>query len=185
MTVTTELDLQSFVLLRLGERRFALAANHIAELVAPSRIFRFPHRTPKVEGVILRRGRMIPVCDVGDILIGKSILSRRFYLLAVRDYGSQPISGSVLAGPEPRQVSGSALTDPESKKEWVAIPVTGECELINAEVTPASESDAPHVAGWLSHNGEVIEVLRMDALTPGPAPAPVRNSVPTLVESRP
>lgn len=172
MTVTTELDLQSFVLLRLGERRFALAANHIAELVAPSRIFRFPHRTPKVEGVILRRGRMIPVCDVGDILIGKSILSRRFYLLAVRDYGSQPTSGSVVTGPE-------------SKKEWVAIPVTGECELINAEVTPASESDAPHVAGWLSHNGEVIEVLRMDALTPGPAPAPVRNSVPTLVESRP
>ena len=172
MTVTTELDLQSFVLLRLGERRFALAANHIAELVAPSRIFRFPHRTPKVEGVILRRGRMIPVCDVGDILIGKSILSRRFYLLAVRDYGSQPISGS-------------ALTDPESKKEWVAIPVTGECELINAEVTPASESDAPHVAGWLSHNGEVIEVLRMDALTPGPAPAPARKSVPALVESRP
>jgi chemotaxis signal transduction protein len=172
MTVTAELDLQSFVLLRLGERRFALAANHIAELVAPSRIFRFPHRTPKVEGVILRRGRMIPVCDVGDILIGKSILSRRFYLLAVRNYGFQRVAEPVHA-------------DPESKKEWVAIPVTGECELINAEVTPASESDAPHVAGWLSHNGEVIEVLRMDALTPGPAPAPVRNSVPALVESRP
>src|SRR5207245_9580628 len=53
MTVATELELQAFVLLRLGDRRFALAAHHIAELVAPSRIFRFPHRTPKVEGVIL------------------------------------------------------------------------------------------------------------------------------------
>jgi len=127
MTVSTEIDLQSFVLLRLGDRRFALAARYIAELVAPSRIFRFPHRTPRVEGVILRRGRIIPVCDVGHTLIGKGILSRRFYLLAVRDYVFQ--------------------------KEWVAIPVTGECELINAEITPASESDAPHVSGWLSHNG--------------------------------
>jgi chemotaxis signal transduction protein len=157
MTVAAELDLQSFVLLRLGDRRFALAAKHIAELVAPSRIFRFPHRTPKVEGVILRRGRMIPVCDVGDILIGKSILARRFYLLAVRDYGFQ--------------------------KEWIALPVTGECELITAEVTPASEHDAPHVAGWLSHNGEVIEVLDMDALTPGPAPAKRRISASDLAES--
>jgi len=158
MTVATELELQSFVLLRLGDRRFALAAKHIAELVAPSRIFRFPHRTPKVEGVILRRGRMIPVCDVGDILIGKSILARRFYLLAVRDYGFQ--------------------------KEWIALPVTGECELITTDVTPASEHDAPHVAGWLSHNGEIIEVLDMDALTPGPAPAKRRiAAAPDLAES--
>jgi len=159
MTVATELELQSFVLLRLGDRRFALAAQCIAELVAPSRIFRFPHRTPKVEGVILRRGRIIPVCDVGDILVGKSILSRRFYLLAVRDYTFQ--------------------------KEWVAIPVTGECELINAEITPATDSDAPHVSGWLSHNGEVIEVLNLDALTPGPAPELAHRPAPAFVEARP
>jgi chemotaxis signal transduction protein len=159
MTVSTEIELQTFVLLRLGDRRFALAARYIAELVAPSRIFRFPHRTPRVEGVILRRGRIIPVCDVGHALIGKGILSRRFYLLAVRDYVFQ--------------------------KEWVAIPVTGECELINAEITPATESDAAHVSGWLSHNGEVIEVLNMDALTPGPAPEPAHRPAPAFVEARP
>jgi len=55
-----------------------------------------------------------------------------------------------------------------ARTEWVAIPVTGECELINAEMTGAGESDAPHVAGWLSHDGDVIEVLNLDALTPGP-----------------
>jgi chromate transport protein ChrA len=33
---------------------------------------------------------------------------------------------------------------------------------------PASEADMPHVAGWLSHNGDVIEVLNLAALTPGP-----------------
>jgi chemotaxis signal transduction protein len=155
MTVAAELELRSFVLLRLGERRFAVAATQIAELVAPSRVFRFPHRTPKIEGVILRRGRMIPVCDVAESLTGKRITERRLYLIAVRSYGA--------------------------KNEWVALPVTGECELINAELMDASPSDEPHVGGWLSHGGDVIEVLNLEALTPGhedpKAPVPSRESL--------
>ena len=142
MTVAAEPELKSFVLLRLGERRFAVSAEDIAELVAPSRVFRFPHRTPKMEGVILRRGRIVPVCYVAESLIGKRLSSRRFYLIALRHYGQ--------------------------RTEWVALPVTGECELITAELTVASESDEPHVAGWLSHDGDVIEVLNLDVLTPGP-----------------
>jgi len=142
MTVSAELDLKSFVLLHLGERRFAVSAEDIAELVAPSRVFRFPHRTPKMEGVILRRSRIVPVCDIAETLIGKRLLSRRFYLIALRHYGQ--------------------------RTEWVALPVTGECELINAELMAAGGSDEPHVAGWLSHGGEVIEVLNLEALTPGP-----------------
>jgi len=142
MTLFPETELQSFVLLRLGDRRFAVTANQIAELVAPSRIFRFPHHTSEVEGVILRRGRIVPVCDVAEKLIGKVLHSRRFYLIAQRCYGAQT--------------------------EWVALPVTGDCELINAEMTLPSDTDAPHVSGWLSHAGDVIEVLNLAALTPGP-----------------
>src|SRR6202166_2889673 len=142
MTQPIESSSQSFVLLRLGERRFAVAAVQISEWVAPSRIFRFPHRTPKLEGVILRRGRIVPVCDVSEMLLGKRLASRRFYLIAVRNYGAQ--------------------------REWVAVPVSGECELIKAEMMAAVESDAPHVAGCLSHDGDVIEVLNLDTLTPGP-----------------
>jgi hypothetical protein len=66
------------------------------------------------------------------------------------------------------------------KSEWVALPVTGECELINAELMAAGESDEPHVGGWLSHDGDVIEVLNLDALTPGPdelQPSPVSQDV--------
>ena len=88
------------------------AFNQIAELVAPSRVFKFPQHTSQIEGVLLRRGRIVPVCDVAEMLIGKQIISRRLYLLAVRHYGAQT--------------------------EWVALPVTGECELINAEMTAAS-----------------------------------------------
>jgi chemotaxis signal transduction protein len=145
MNPATESAAESFVLLRLGERRFAVTAGVIAELVAPSRIFRFPHHTKEVEGVILRRGRIVPVCDVAEKLIGKSLRARRFYLIAQRRYITQT--------------------------EWVALPVTGDCELIFADMIPASEADLPHVAGWLSHDGDVIEVLNLAALTPGPGVA--------------
>jgi chemotaxis signal transduction protein len=132
---------QSFVLLRLGERRFALPASQIAELVAPSRIFRFPHKSAAIEGVILRRGRMIPITDVADRLNGKKLSTRRFFLLATRKFGAQ--------------------------LDWIAIPVSGECELVTTDMMESSANDSPHVAGWLSHGGEVIEVLRLSVLTPG------------------
>jgi len=147
MTSPLHSETQSFVLLHLGERHFALAASQIAELVAPSRVFRFPHRTQEVEGVILRRGRILPVCDVAENLIGKRLSSRRFYLIARRRYGS-------LA-------------------EWIALPVTGDCELISAEMWPSGANDSAHVAGWLSYAGDVIEVLNLAALTPGPSPRAV------------
>lgn len=159
MTISAELELQSFVLLRLGERRFAVSAGQIVELVAPSRVFRFPHRTPRIEGVILRRGRIVPVCDVSEALLGKRLTSRRFYLIAVRHYGVQT--------------------------EWVALPVTGECELINAELMAAAESDEPHVGGWLSHDGDVIEVLNLDALTPGSNELPAETVAQGTLEAQP
>ena len=151
MSQTEQLDGRSCVLLRLGERRFALAAEHIAELVAPSRVYRFAHQTPEIDGVILRRGRVVPVCDVAELTY------RRFYLVATRR----------------RSVS----------LDWVALPVSGECELITADLTPAGESDSPHVAGWLSHDGEVIEVLNLDALTPGPSNAMTLGAQPGAPET--
>ncbi|SRR5712692_4506597 len=159
MTVSAELELKPFVLLRLGERRFAVAADGIVELVPPSRVFRFPHQTPQIEGLILRRGRIVPVCDVAESLIGKRLASRRFYLIALRHYGA--------------------------RTEWVALPVTGECELINAERMAVSESDEPHVAGWLSHDGDVIEVLNLDALTPGPEELQANSDTSEALENRP
>ena len=61
----------------------------------------------------------------------------------------------------------------------------GDCELIAAEMTPAGESDAPHVAGWISHNGEVIEVLNLDALTPGSDNVSTADATAVLLEATP
>jgi chemotaxis signal transduction protein len=140
MTWMEQADTCSCVLLRLGERRFALAADQVAELAAPSRIFRFAHCTPDIEGVILRRGRVVPVCDISEKLTGKRLGHRRFYLIATCRH--------------------------EKSFDWIALPVSGECELIRADLTPAGSADSPHVSGWLSHNGEVIELLNLQALTP-------------------
>lgn len=154
MSWTEQSDTRSCVLLRLGERRFALAADQVAELAAPSRIFRFAHRTPEIDGVILRRGRVVPVCDIAEKLTGKRLGQRRFYLIATR-----------------RQ---------KESLDWIALPVSGECELILADLTPAGESDSPHVAGWLSHGGEVIELLNLNALTPTADSVPPKSlSTPT------
>lgn len=151
MTIVAEIALESFVLLRLGERRFAVRARQIVELIAPSRVFRFPHNTAAVEGVILRRGRMIPVCDISEQLVGKKLSVRRFYLIATRFFAA--------------------------RKEPVALPVSGDCELITVDMTPRSESDSLHVAGWLSHGGNVIEVLDLEALTPGIPAARVASPI--------
>jgi hypothetical protein len=68
--------------------------------------------------------------------------------------------------------------------DWIAVPVSGECELINVEMMAAGANDAAHVEGFLSHGGEVIEVLRLSALTPGPA-EPLSQVAPhTLTEAR-
>ncbi len=158
MTVSAELELQSYVLLRIGEHQFAIPANQVAELLAPSRITHFPHRTPGIEGVILRRGRIVPVCDVGESLIGERVTSRRFYLIAVRQYRMQ--------------------------SEWVAIPVTGECALIHSDLNPPGESDASHVGGWLSHGGHVIQVLNLESLIPSSDPSDVPASRQDFAEAR-
>ena len=162
MTATTELEVKSFVLLRLGELRYAVPADATIELVPLSRVFRFPHKTPEIEGVILRRGRVVPVCDIAEALVGKRTVSRRFYLIATRRHGSQT--------------------------EWVALPVIGECELISAEptaLTAASQSDEPHVGGWLSHGGEIIEVLNLGALTPGPGQLLPQSRVAQQLQTQP
>src|SRR5207245_10132819 len=82
MTRVLELDAQSFVLLHMRERRFALPANIVAELVPLGRIYTFPHTTPRIEGVLVRRGHIVPVCDFAQVLLKDRLPARRYYLIA-------------------------------------------------------------------------------------------------------
>jgi chemotaxis signal transduction protein len=125
----------SYVLFPLGERRFALPAQLVSELALPGRLQEFPHTTPMLAGVLVRRGRIVPVCDVAPVLVGPDAPARRFYLIAKNEDG-----------------------------ESTAIPVSGECELISA-IADASEAAArKYVTGTLQRDGRAIPVIDLNAL---------------------
>jgi len=151
MTAAAAIEKSSFVLLQLGRRRFGLPAAIVTELAPPVKLHVFAHQTPMVAGVIVRRGRVIPVYDVTPVLVGKKLPERRFYLVASRNI--------------------------EGQEELSAIPVDGECELVNAELFPTPEDSPKYVAGVLAIGEETIEILDFEKLvrtsTASPAPRPV------------
>lgn len=145
----------SFVLVQLGERRFALPANIITELAPPVRLHTFPHVSPLVSGVIVRRARIVPVYDASSVLTGKQVSAHRFYLIARREFGKF--------------------------SELSAIPVDGECELGTGEMQPPPVGKPHYVAGVLSIGEESLDVLNLEALVTSP-PA---NSPDNSPEARP
>jgi chemotaxis signal transduction protein len=110
----------------------------VTELAREDEPQTFPHTTPWLAGVLLRRGRIVPVCDVAPLLIGPQAPTRKFYLIANRS----------LAGGE----------------EWAAIPVSGECELTQSEILPVTGKLPEYVSGLLAMQEEIVEVLDLDRL---------------------
>jgi len=151
MTAAAAIEKSSFVLLQLGRRRFGLPAAIVTELAPPVKLHVFAHQTPMVAGVIVRRGRVIPVYDVTPVLVGKKLPDRRFYLVASRNI--------------------------EGQEELSAIPVDGECELVNAELFPTPEDSPKYVAGVLAIGEETIEILDFEKLVRTSSPAPAASPV--------
>lgn len=137
MTASTDSG-ASFVLLQLGSRRFALPASTIAELAPPVHLHSFPHTSPLLCGVIIRRSRIVPVYDAGPILTGGPSAAHRFYLIARRMFGKA--------------------------SELSAMPVDGECELVSGEMEPAALQDPAYVKGRIAVGEELVTVLDFEAL---------------------
>ena len=127
----------SFVLFPLGERRYAFRAEHVAELALPGRLQQFPHTTSMLTGVLLRRGRIVPVCDIAPMLIGPYAPARKFYLIA--------------------QPEGS-------HGEWTAIPVTGECELAACETNKPANGTPEYVSAVVTRGDELVPVIDLEKL---------------------
>jgi chemotaxis signal transduction protein len=138
MNAVTNPALRSWVLLHVGNSRFALPAESVMELAPPVRLHHFPHSSQRIAGVIVRRGRIIPVYDVAPILCGRESSVHRFYLIAQRAFGTA--------------------------SEASAIPVNGECELATAELHPLSADGPGYFSGKLSIGDENINVLDLGAL---------------------
>ena len=135
MNAGTSNLVSSFVVLQVGTRRIALPREGVAELIASPLLFTFPHTTPLIAGVVLRRGRILPVLDLGPGVSGAPSPSTRFFLVVERQISNGP--------------------------EKCAIPVQGACELVSGIMLPA-EDDGGFVAGYLDLNGEQIQVLDLE-----------------------
>lgn len=142
-------DTGSFVLLQLGNRRFALPAGAVAELAPPVQLHSFPHTSPLVCGVIVRRSRIVPVYDASPVLTGRRSAAHRFYLIARRGFGKA--------------------------SELSAIPVDGECELVNGEMQPPSADAPSYVKGRVAVGEELINVLDFETLALQESGAPNAN----------
>ena len=125
----------TFVVFHVGARRIALPREGVAELIASPLQYAFPHTTPLITGVVLRRGRILPVLDLGPGMSGAPSPSTRFFLVVER------------------RISNLS--------ERCAIPVQGESKLVMGIPLPPAQED-PFVAGWLDLNGERIEVLDLE-----------------------
>jgi len=128
----------SFVLLHIGERRFALPASLVTELAPPVRLHKFPHVSLRVSGVIVRRGKILPVYDPRPVFGGRRPSSNVFYLIADCDF--------------------------DGTSGLCAIPVNGECELISSEIEPPFVAAPAYVSGTVSVGSEQIDVLDLNAL---------------------
>ena len=136
---------RSYVLFPMGKKRFALPAEQVSELARPrsqgqEEMQSFPHTTPLLGGVILRRNQIVPVADMAPLLVGPDAPERKFYLVIQREV--------------------------QGKSARIAIPVTGECELAAATQQPGTGKLPEYVCGLLSLSDEIIEVLDIERLMP-------------------
>ncbi|MGA3292469.1 MAG: chemotaxis protein CheW [Candidatus Acidiferrales bacterium] len=156
MTAAENAGRDSFVLLRIGARRFALPAGLVAELAPPVKLHTFPHTSPSVAGVIVRRRCIVPVYDAGPLLVGRSSAGQQFYLIARRDFGGTSELGAIL--------------------------VSGECEMAEGEAQPPDADRPAYVVGTLVIGEDSVDVLDLEALV---ASASAQPSEPARTEVQP
>lgn len=134
---------ESFVVFPLGSRLFALPTTDVIELSRDGQLQAFPHTTPVLGGILVRRGEILPVWDLASRLrieMGPS----KFWLVTRRNFAAE---------------------------EPTAVAVSGECQMLRSEMLPPPEGSADYVRGILSVFEQPIEVLDLARLTTPPIAA--------------
>jgi chemotaxis signal transduction protein len=154
MTSTQNSNRESFVLLQMGGRRLAVPTSRVTELSPPVRLHRFPHTSERISGVIVRRGKIVSVCDASAVLGLRRSSSNSFYLIAENNIGKT--------------------------RELFGIPVNGECELVSGEVHPPPPTAPNYISGEAVVGDERFDVLDLDALLAAPASVPNQPAQPEV-----
>jgi chemotaxis signal transduction protein len=122
---------------QIGSRRIALQSAGVAELILTPHLHTFPHTTSLIVGVVLRRGRVLPVLDIGLGLLGVPSTAARFYLVIERYFANV--------------------------EDRYAIPVDGECQLVTGIMFPPKDLDG-FAIGCLDLAGDVVEVIDLEKI---------------------
>ena len=134
---------ESYVVFPLGGRRFALPTADVVELSRSGMVQKFPHASPGMAGILVRRGETLPVWDVGCKLLGPGKAPSKYWLVTRRNFTGE---------------------------EWTAIPVSGECQMCNSSMLSPPEGSAAHVRGVLPLDDKFVEVLDLAHLAPQAGP---------------
>jgi chemotaxis signal transduction protein len=128
---------ESFVIFPLGGRRFALPSTDVVELTRTGFVQKFPLTTAGLTGVLMRRGDVLPVWDITRTLLGPGKETLKYWLVTRRNFAGE---------------------------ELTAIPVSGECQMMNMEMLPPPQGSAQHVRGVLPVENQWVEVLDLAQL---------------------
>jgi chemotaxis signal transduction protein len=128
---------EKFVVFPAGTSLCAVPAASVAELILPQEVFSFPHTSREILGVILRRGKVIPLYDLAGLLKLPESAPAHYHLITLR-----------------RTAEANGLA---------AFPVSGECDLVSADVL-AAKHPVPGVVGELTWDGRSYELLDLDEL---------------------
>ncbi len=126
-------ELERYVTFPLAGKQFALHSSQVQELLMPAPLYWFPHTMHSVLGVLMRRGKVVPVCDLGPAFGTPEEVS--FYVVARVNY--------------------------VGRVEEVALPVDGLCQLVQGESAPLSEPE-PFVSGRLLTGNTSVPLLDLD-----------------------
>ena len=128
---------QSYVVFPLGDRRFALPTADVVELSRSGRVQKFPHTSSALEGVLVRRGEVLPVWNLARTLVGCPDMIQKMWLVTRCNF------------------SGEELT---------AIPVSGECQMVQAQTLLPSQDTSGRAQGVIMMDNHPIEVLDVQRL---------------------
>ena len=133
----TAVNFQSYVVFPLGDRRFALPTADVVELSRYGQVQEFPHTSPELDGVLVRRGQILPVWNLARTLDDCMEVAPKIWLITKCNF------------------TGDELT---------AIPVSGECQMFQAQSQLESSETPSRALGILMMDDQAIEVLDLKRL---------------------
>ncbi|WP_287810045.1 chemotaxis protein CheW [Pseudomonas sp.] len=87
-----------FLVFRVGDQRFALAATDIGEVLPCVALKPVPQAPAWVAGIFAHRGRIVPVVDVGQLMFGTPASQRTSTRLVLVHYHTGPGQGNQRLG---------------------------------------------------------------------------------------